>query len=173
VIFFAVVRLYLGQTEHWPQALNKRTEVNVVSGKQGRVKFFNYSKGFGFVQKDGTDYFVHVSDITDGDLLIEDEEVSFRAVEGRKGWQAIEVQRLNPPSLDEEEGEVKFFNDEKGYGFIERDGKADAFAHYSDLDDPNYELLSKGMVVAFQVRAGRDGRARAYKIRVVSDPVEG
>lgn len=137
---------------------------------RGKVKFFNYTKGFGFIERDDVDYFVHVTDLNEGDLLLEGEEVEFKPVEGRRGWQAIEVDRVSPPSLDEEEGAVKFFNAEKGYGFIERQGKADAFAHFTDIVDTDHDLLVQGMVVRFQVRSGRGGRARAYKIHVLETP---
>jgi CspA family cold shock protein len=71
--------------------------------------------------------------------------------------------------LEEEVGEVKFFNDEKGYGFIQREGKADAFAHFTDVSGSDHVMLTKGMRVSFHVRSGRDGRARAYKITVLED----
>lgn len=135
----------------------------------GVVKFFNFKQGFGFITRDGVDYFVHVTNIQDSDQILEGEEVEFRPVESHKGWQAIEVVRKHPPQLDVEEGTVKFFSEEKGYGFIERPGKADVFAHLSDIVDEDHRLLVKGQVVSFQVRAGREGRDRAYKISVVQD----
>jgi CspA family cold shock protein len=60
---------------------------------KGTVKFFNETKGFGFVtdQDSGTDYFVHVTgcidQITDGD------DVSFDIEEGRKGENAVNVKK--------------------------------------------------------------------------------
>jgi CspA family cold shock protein len=59
--------------------------------KKGTVKFFNRSKGFGFIVEDGTneEFFVHVSgiidDIQDGDA------VEFEVTEGKKGLNAIDV----------------------------------------------------------------------------------
>lgn len=133
----------------------------------GRVKFFNFTKGYGFIEKDNVDYFVHVTDLQNADILLETETVQFKAVEGHKGWQAIEVHRISPPDLSEEKGMVKFFNDEKGYGFIERQGKADVFAHFTDILNEEHDILVQGQLVTFQVRAGREGRDRAYKITVV------
>jgi len=62
--------------------------------KKGKVKFYNYSKGFGFICDDetGTDIFVHATglngDISDGDA------VSFEVTEGKKGLNAVNVQRI-------------------------------------------------------------------------------
>lgn len=136
--------------------------------KVGKVKFFNFLKGFGFLCYDGMDYFVHVTDIENGDLLLEDEEVEFIGVQGSKGWQALSVKRRSVPSMVNEIGTVKFYDQTKGYGFVERAGKADVFAHFTDLL-PEYR--SRGMVdgdrVEFSVRSGRDGRDRAYKIKIL------
>lgn len=136
--------------------------------KRGTVKFFNFLKGFGFIQHDGLDYFVHVTDLVDADILLDGEYVEFRAVQGHKGWQALDVTRIAPPDLQDERGRVKFYNALKGYGFVERPGKADVFVHFTDLlGDQGGKVLGEGVEVAFQVRKGRDGRDRAYKVRIL------
>ena len=66
-----------------------------MSKKTGQVKWFNESKGFGFIEQHdgGKDVFVHFSAIaTDGfKTLAEGQKVSFVAVQGQKGMQADEV----------------------------------------------------------------------------------
>lgn len=68
---------------------------NNVSDKiRGKVKWFNESKGFGFIESEGNDYFVHFSAIaSDGfKTLQEGATVLFKAVKGQKGPQAEEVE---------------------------------------------------------------------------------
>jgi cold shock protein len=65
--------------------------------EKGRVKWFNDSKGFGFLeQENGTDVFVHFSAITGNGFksLAEGDEVSFEVVKGPKGLQAANVTRI-------------------------------------------------------------------------------
>ncbi len=59
--------------------------------KTGKVKFFNESKGYGFImdKETETDYFVHVSGLVDE--ITKDDEVTFELKEGRKGMNAVEV----------------------------------------------------------------------------------
>ena len=64
---------------------------------EGKVKWFNEQKGFGFISRDdGDDLFVHFSEIvSDGfKTLTEDQEVSFEIKEGPKGLQASNVVAL-------------------------------------------------------------------------------
>jgi CspA family cold shock protein len=59
--------------------------------KKGTVKFFNVSKGFGFIVEDDstTEHFVHVTGIIDE--ITEGDEVEFELKEGRKGMNAVNV----------------------------------------------------------------------------------
>jgi cold shock protein len=61
----------------------------------GKVKFFNESKGFGFIKEDetGKEYFVHISGVKE-DSLQENDEVSFDLIEGKKGLNAVNVTLL-------------------------------------------------------------------------------
>jgi CspA family cold shock protein len=59
--------------------------------KQGKVKFFNDTRGFGFIKdsEDEQEYFVHVSGLVD--KVKEDDEVSFELQEGKRGLNAVNV----------------------------------------------------------------------------------
>ena len=59
--------------------------------KQGKVKFFNEAKGFGFINDNESEneYFVHATGLIDN--VRDDDEVTFDVQEGRKGLNAVEV----------------------------------------------------------------------------------
>ncbi len=59
--------------------------------KEGKVKFFNETKGFGFIKDNESDneYFVHSSGLID--RIKEDDEVTFELTEGKKGLNAVNV----------------------------------------------------------------------------------
>ena len=63
-------------------------------------------------------------------------------------------------------GTVKFFNAEKGYGFISREGGSDVFVHFSNIEGSGYKTLTEGQTVEFEVAPGRKGE-EAQKVRVV------
>jgi CspA family cold shock protein len=56
------------------------------------------------------------------------------------------------------EGTVKWFNEEKGYGFITpTDGSKDLFVHYSNISGEGFKSLSEGQQVTFEAGEGRKG----------------
>jgi CspA family cold shock protein len=55
------------------------------------------------------------------------------------------------------EGRVKWFNESKGYGFIERDGGGDLFVHFSAIEGEGFKTLSEGDLVSFVEGAGAKG----------------
>ena len=65
-----------------------------------------------------------------------------------------------------EKGTVKWFNNEKGYGFISRDGGPDVFVHYSAIGGSGYRSLQEGQAVEFDVAPGRKGE-EAQNVRVL------
>ncbi|GAA3035709.1 cold-shock protein [Microbacterium dextranolyticum] len=63
-------------------------------------------------------------------------------------------------------GTVKWFNAEKGFGFITVDGGDDVFVHYSNIDMSGFRVLEEGQAVEFTVGAGQKG-PQAEAVRVV------
>ena len=61
---------------------------------------------------------------------------------------------------------MKFFNAEKGYGFISRDQGEDVFVHYSNISGGGYRSLDEGQHVEFDVAPGRKGE-EAQNVRVI------
>jgi len=55
------------------------------------------------------------------------------------------------------QGTVKFFNAEKGYGFISRDQGDDVFVHFSNISGDGYKTLAEGQQVEFDVARGKKG----------------
>ena len=64
------------------------------------------------------------------------------------------------------QGTVKWFNAEKGYGFIAVDGGNDLFVHYTAIDMEGYRSLEDGQRVEFEVGQGPKG-PQAEKVRIV------
>lgn len=63
-------------------------------------------------------------------------------------------------------GTVKFFNAEKGFGFISREGAEDVFVHFSAIQGDGYKSLDEGQKVEFDVGPGRKGD-EAQNVRVI------
>ena len=63
-------------------------------------------------------------------------------------------------------GKVKWFNDAKGYGFIEQEGGEDVFVHFSAIQGDGYRTLEEGQRVEFDVAPGRKGE-EAQNVRVI------
>ena len=62
---------------------------------EGTVKFFNITKGFGFIAgDDGKEYFVHTSGLMEGVRITEGDKVSFEVVEGNRGLKAEKVKKI-------------------------------------------------------------------------------
>jgi cold shock protein len=64
------------------------------------------------------------------------------------------------------QGKVKWFNDSKGYGFIERDGGRDVFVHFSAIGGDGFKSLAEGQTVEFEVSDGPKGPQAANVTKV-------
>jgi len=148
-----------------------------ITMETGIAKRWNVQKGFGFITPDDgeEDLFVHFSDITDGGMLEENSPVTFvkvydevkgksRAEQvtggmerpdfrsggdgGDRGSGEILGGVTGPPPAGMLQGTVKFFNAQKGFGFITPEaGGEDLFVHFSAITDGNN--LSDGAAVHF------------------------
>jgi CspA family cold shock protein len=79
-----------------------------------------------------------------------------------KGWSFSSwlrglFQSGNGHGGDVETGSVKWFDDQKGYGFIARRNGSDVFVHFSDIEQKGYKTLSQGQEVRFRVKQGTKG----------------
>lgn len=63
-------------------------------------------------------------------------------------------------------GKVKWFNAEKGYGFIESDEGGDVFVHFSAIQGEGFKTLEEGENVEFEVVEGNRGLQAAHVIRL-------
>ncbi|MGV8075399.1 MAG: cold-shock protein [Syntrophobacteraceae bacterium] len=64
------------------------------------------------------------------------------------------------------EGRVKWFNDKKGYGFIETNAGEDVFVHYSSIEASGFKSLAEGERVSFEVEKGSKG-PQAVKVKKI------
>lgn len=64
------------------------------------------------------------------------------------------------------QGTVKWFNAEKGFGFISVDGEDDVFVHFSAINSDGYKTLEEGQQVEFEVVQGAKGPQAANVVRL-------
>jgi CspA family cold shock protein len=151
----------------------------------GVVKWFNPEKGFGFVElSDGSgDAFLHgsvlaqsgIGNVQPGEtlevrvgpghkgphvteIISVDSSTATPAAPRRSSFQARTSNGSSPGTAVEEAGTVKWFNAERGYGFIARNGGGeDVFVHISALERSGYTSLAEGQPVIVDVVEGRKG----------------
>jgi cold shock protein len=155
----------------------------VVGTGQGKVKFFNAQKGFGFIQRDegGEDVFVHISQVERAGLegLAEGQELQFNLVDRGGKISAADLQVVGDVIKVEQKtagpqreltgekatGTVKFFNSMKGFGFITRDdGKEDAFVHISAVERSGLPGINEGDRFEFDLEVDRRGKFSAVNL---------
>ncbi len=64
------------------------------------------------------------------------------------------------------QGKVKWFNPEKGYGFIEVEGDKDVFVHYSEIQEEGFKTLEEGQAVEFEIVEGNRGPQAANVVKI-------
>ncbi|MCD5407521.1 MAG: cold shock domain-containing protein [Desulfotomaculum sp.] len=64
------------------------------------------------------------------------------------------------------QGKVKWFNSEKGYGFIEREDGGDVFVHFSAIQEEGFKALAEGQQVEFDIVEGARGEQAANVTKV-------
>ena len=164
---------------------------DVPPGRQvdATVKWFNASKGFGFItMSDGSqDAFLPMAILRRAGYedVREGASITCEVSAGAKGPLVTNVLNIDNStavapgtSMDRRtperpatvmEGAVKWFEAEKGYGFISPDGGGkDVFIHITALQRSGLQSLEEGQKVNFEVSPGRDGRMAADRIKVVS-----
>jgi CspA family cold shock protein len=62
------------------------------------------------------------------------------------------------------EGTVKWFNADKGYGFIEREDGDDLFVHFSEIQGEGFKSLDEGQAVSFEEGVGQNGKKQAQNV---------
>jgi cold shock CspA family protein len=124
----------------------RRTDSNNKVTELGIVKKYSKEKGYGFIMPDdgGPDVFIHASELAQSGIpsLNAGQRVRFRKYQGRNpGFRATDVQfddegRSKANVFDIfRPGTVKWFDPNKGYGFVTLDGrKEDVFLHFSALE---------------------------------------
>lgn len=69
--------------------------------------------------------------------------------------------------MDVQTGTVKWFDETKGFGFIEREGQKDVFVHFRAIRTPGYKTLQEGQSVEFEIEQGQKG-PQASNVMIVS-----
>lgn len=65
-----------------------------------------------------------------------------------------------------EKGTVKWFNNQKGYGFITPESGSDVFVHHSAIQGEGYKSLDEGQAVEFEIRQGPKGAEAANVVKL-------
>ena len=81
-------------------------------------------------------------------------------------WAKQSLQHLNMKGLYYMQGRVKWFNAEKGYGFIESEQGGDVFVHFSAIQQEGFKTLEEGQAVEFDIVEGARGPQAANVVKL-------
>ena len=150
-------------------------------GTRGTVKWFNSTKGFGFVTlSDGSDAFCHASALANlqSTELPQGATVYCEVSQGQRGMQVTNVHSVDLSTAESQpmrgarpsrgprdgaggpmgDGHVKFFNEQKGFGFVVPEtGGSDVYVHASALRRSGVPTLMPEQRVRFSTRQGMKG----------------
>jgi len=158
----------------------------------GAVKWFNSSKGFGFItpEEGGEDIFVHQSAVNSEGFrtLCDGEQVQFDVIQedgkekainvaapgggfvkgdrgrGRRAPEPRKWPEGQAPSEGKQLGTVKWFNSEKGFGFVAPlSGGEDLFVHQSAIHSPGFRSLMEGEEIEFKI-VEESGKQKAVEV---------
>lgn len=62
-------------------------------------------------------------------------------------------------------GTVKWFNPDKGYGFISQEDGEDVYVHFSEIKEEGFKTLEEGQAVEFEIGPGKEGKKQAINVR--------
>ncbi|MEY3961635.1 MAG: hypothetical protein RIR14_2289 [Pseudomonadota bacterium] len=174
----------------WGNGSDMTEEVGATHTVQGRVKWFDPAKGFGFIVADGepSDILLHANILRNfGQSSIADGAgITVTVQRTQRGIQAVEVLKIEPPvgapfplddeavrgtvedlaALPVEPARVKWFDKGKGFGFANVFGRAeDVFVHIEVLRHSGFADLQAGEAVGLRIVEGKRGR---MAVQVVS-----
>ena len=153
------------------------------------VVWFNESKGFGFVKlQDGADAYLHIRTLEAAgrNSVLEGTQIKVTVEENQRGRQVAQVLEVGetvtrrpspvwsteavsrgPKPAGEISGTVKWYNSEKGFGFIAPgDGDKDVFVHATTLGRSGLTALAEGQEVLMECRQGKRG-LEVHRLRLV------
>lgn len=171
---------------------NKVRDYDNVERIEANVKWYNPAKGYGFLYQEGRtgDIMIHFSllDTIKCPYIKVGDKVICDVIKGRSGLQAMRVidvkygsaeprsisgfftsqlAPLGPENLEEIEGKIKWYNRDKGYGFICPSNESrEIFLHFSVLREAGYTFLEPGVRVLAKIAQSERG-PEARMIRII------